>query len=294
MAGDGAVDGARLDVGQDERVAVGLDEHVDLVDVNPMRMFGQESSGTGELRVHLDDEQTVRIDGRRSNGVHGGPGMQRQGEEAVGVGGRSHRRHDAGGELLGNAGETTEVRRNELHPCATVDKESFRRSEESREVTDPRLGEHGVEVDEQGTEDGEFGPVVSVAECMKKGRGLTGPEGDAEAVGRSEQRRSITRSHALRHHARTLRAGGRPSTPGRAPCPKCFEQLGSMLRCDCFDVVGAEMAGQRDDRPELLQDLCTERALGDVSLEAVAVCGRHGGLEIFRDPLDQFLTHHLA
>ena len=220
--------------------------------------------------------------------------MQRQGDEPVGVGRGGHRRHDAGCELLGNPREPTEVGRHELHIRTTVDEESLRRSEESGEIADARLGEHRIEVDQQRAENGEFGPVVTAAERVEECRRLARPERDPETVSRSEERGGVRRGHELRGHARTLRADWRSSVVCGAPGTKRNEQLGSVLRRNGFDVVGAETAGHRQDHSELFEDLFAERTLGNVGLEADTIIGGQCRLEVLGDALDEFLAHHLG
>ena len=95
---------------------------------------------------------------------------------------RRDRRDDAGCELLGDAGEPAEVRRDELDASAAVHEETLRGPEEAREVPDPGVQEHLVEIHEQRAEDGQVDPVVPGAERVEEGRRLSGPERDPQRV----------------------------------------------------------------------------------------------------------------
>ena len=66
VLGDRALGVGRRRVGEHERLAVALDEHVDLVEVHAVRELGREARRCAASRgVGLDDEQPVGIARRR-------------------------------------------------------------------------------------------------------------------------------------------------------------------------------------------------------------------------------------
>ena len=178
---------------------VALDDHVDLVDRQRVRVVGLEAERAREPRVHLDDEQAVRIGAGAVQFVDAS--RRRAATATCGrrVGRRDRRGHHARRQLAHRGREAAEVGRHELHVDARS--RSMRstgpKKPDSRRT--PGLEEHHVRREQQRAEQRQVFPVVALAEGLEQAR----------RAGRGRAGRRACRACAA---ARRLRRGSSSST----------------------------------------------------------------------------------
>ena len=170
---------------------VALHEHVDLVDVDAVRVLRLDAVGARQPRVGLDDEQPVGVGAGPAQLVDRRAGVQREAQVAVGVDRRRRGRDDARCDPLGDEREATEVGRHELDVGTRREQEPLGRAHEAGAQLHPRLGEHRVQVDEERAVDDEILPVVALPQRVQERRGLARTERDPEGVPRPDQRRGL-------------------------------------------------------------------------------------------------------
>ena len=147
--------------------------------------FGGKAIGPGEVVGALRDEHPVGVRPATVQLVDRGPCVQRQRQVAVRVGRCGGGGHHPRREGLHDGPEAPEVGGDVLDRPARVAQEALRRAEEAAPEGHVGLGEHRVQVGEQGAEDPEVLPVVAFAEGVEERRGVPGAQSHGEGVGRA-------------------------------------------------------------------------------------------------------------
>ena len=142
VLGDRPLDVARRRVVDRERLAVALDEDVDLVDVEGVPVVGRQSRGARVTGSAPRRRATAR-GRRRRDAVRptDAPGVQRQAAPPVAVGRRRGSAHHAGRHRLEQRSEAAEVGGREADVGAAVAEQPLDRAVEPAEVVDVRVGE---------------------------------------------------------------------------------------------------------------------------------------------------------
>jgi hypothetical protein len=191
VLGDRAVGLAGLGLGELQRLAVGLDQDVDLVDVEGVTVVREDPERPGELHRGLDDQQPLGIGacppafpGRRAR-------VKGEAAPALGVGRAGRGRHHPRALRLEDRLEAAEVGRSEADVRSLVAQRALHRAEEAREEVNPGVGEELAPNRQQAAADAQLLPVLALAHGLEQGAGLAGPERDAERVGGLEARRGF-------------------------------------------------------------------------------------------------------
>ena len=100
--------------------AIGLDQQIDLVDMQAMGVVGFDSEGARKVLAHLHDEQPIGIGAGAMQLLDGGAGVHRQAHPAI-DGGRSRCGHDTWVEVIEHGSEPAEVGRHEVDRRARVE-----------------------------------------------------------------------------------------------------------------------------------------------------------------------------
>ena len=209
-----------------ERRPVALDEHVDGVDVDAVRVLGRESERAREVRVRLDDQQPVRIARRRaaisrtvapacsdrliqpsaSGGVAAVATTRGANCSAI----VTKRRKSAGTNSMRGAG---------------VDEHAFGRPEEAADVADAGLGEQRIEVEQRARRRRRGAPSRRAPPARGGATaGWPGPSGMPKV---SRGRNNATASAGVHSSSRSLGyqnpARGRPAD--RVATPRCTVRM---------------------------------------------------------------------
>ena len=216
--GDGFVDVVGCGRRKGERSGIGLDQHVDQVERNGVGELRWHGVGAGQVGVHLDHEETVRVPSGQQQLVVGGADVQGEVDGAVVIGRGGEDGHDArvvpaqdGSELAEAAGHQLDVR-----PALPQDPLGW--SEEPAPIRDVLMGQHGVEPEQQGTAEGEVDPVVPPAECGQEGVRIGWPEAHADGVGSGDACRRLLWCAGPRCHGASV-----------APCSPAGEGTWSQI-----------------------------------------------------------------
>ena len=78
VIGNGPIEIRRLGFRQGEERQIAFHEDVDVIEGQPMRMVRRNAPGARQIRMHLYDQQLVRVASGALDLLHGRSGMQRE------------------------------------------------------------------------------------------------------------------------------------------------------------------------------------------------------------------------
>ena len=168
-------------VGQVQWLQIGLQQEVDLIDMEAVLVLRRQTEGVGEVGADLDDHEAVGV----------GPGTVELVDACTGVNAEAHppvhrrsgrRRHDARPEVVEHRLEAAEVGRHEVNRRAGIAQEPLSRTEEPAAVVHPFAHEQLVEVGEQGAEHFEVLEVVALTEGVEEAARHTRSQGHSKTV----------------------------------------------------------------------------------------------------------------
>ena len=196
---------ARLSLGERQGRRVGLDEDVDLLDLQRVPVLGLEPEGPGEVLRDLHDEQALRVLRRPHQLQRRASRVERQRAPAVRVRRRGRGCHRAGRLLLEQRREPAEVRGGKADVRALVAKRPLERPVEPGEVMDVLVVEEGGPDAEQGAVDPQVLPVGALAQRRHERRRLPGREWDPERVRSLQSGGGVGSAERLGHGADSMR-----------------------------------------------------------------------------------------
>ena len=210
---DGALNVARLAVGQLERRAVHLDQHVDVRLLDPVRGVRRHTERARQTRIDLHDERPVRVPPTAEELVHGRTRVQREAASSLLVGRCRSRGHHARTHALTDGGEAPEIGRHEVNIATALGEVALDRTEESTEQSYARPLEEREAAEQQRRVDLETVERIALAEGLEKRGRLSGAERQSERVVRTHESRSFERSTDP-HDGVSTRRGSLDQAPG--------------------------------------------------------------------------------
>ena len=235
-----------------DRIPGRFDEHVDLVDVDAVRMLGREPHGPRQERVREHDQQPFGIArvAMQLVGLLGGDQPEAHPSAVVGRRGAGHehaRIHAPHGPR-----EAAEVAGNELHVVPAVAQRALGRAHEDATEVDVRLGEELERLGEQPAVDDEILPVVADREHFEQRRRLGGTEPERERIARAKEVDRVgEREESWRHGRAGLQHPPCQPLDGRFSCAVPMRRsrpIGSVPRMGIAGTAATRRAPPKQSR----------------------------------------------